>query len=634
MRFGPDDGDAFDAARDELVSRFELSSGGHDAGWVAAQVLNFKWGYLDGDLSRWRLDEVEQILLGLYPAKAMLDPDDLDQVVTGFAGFLRFLGDDGIVAEDHAARLAESVIRLAPRFHAAALDEDNWSMGKRLWSRARSEGVDPSDPVAVQRFINAFNLLPLAERDAVLGPLPAPGVAQFEDASIGPLPPIALPPADELESAARNTVWFERIRRLVDYVGDGRPLTDRGNLKLADAKVLVDLLETGDPFDAQIHGHFFKTRSSADLWGVDLAFRMAVESEMLIRKGTKLLPGPNADLVDDPLSAHYGAWLVLLHRIGPTQYWYRGHRFNWDWYAEELDAALPMVLLGVYRDGDIPMEEVVEEMWAYLHSVFDLDDVPADKLAFHHSLVDGSLRRAFDLLEELGTVRVVDVVEVPTAYGGTDRSGGVVGLTPLGQWAVQRVASRLTPAPVVGALREATATELLAATSDVSEAEATAEIEVWIEHHGDEAAPQLVEALRTADETGRGLGFRALLRIGPGAAEAVNRLADDPRLAPYVTVWRIDALAGSPEDMDCAGDSERFVRLLAAVIELWGPAAALGAWAGPAAGADGLRSMVDQAWRVQLPETEQVLAAIGSGHPDRSIAKAARKAVFKYRTAG
>ncbi|CAN5402062.1 MAG: hypothetical protein ACR2JP_09830 [Acidimicrobiia bacterium] len=103
------------------MARFELSPGGNDAGWVAAQVLDFKWGYLDGDLSKWRLDDIEAILLGLYPAKAMLDPEDVDQVVTGFAGFLRFLGDEAIVAADHAARLTESVIRLAPRFHAARL---------------------------------------------------------------------------------------------------------------------------------------------------------------------------------------------------------------------------------------------------------------------------------------------------------------------------------------------------------------------------------------------------------------------------------------------------------------------------------------------------------------------------------
>jgi hypothetical protein len=86
--------------------------------------------------------------------------------------------------------------------------------------------------------------------------------------------------------------------------------------------------------------------------------------------------------------------------------------------------------------------------------------------------------------------------------------------------------------------------------------------------------------------------------------------------------------------MDCCGDPERFVRLLGAVIELWGPDAALSAWAEPAAGADGLVVMLNQTWRVKRPETEQVLAAIGSGHPDKPIARAARKALFKHRSAG
>ncbi|MEE8406335.1 MAG: hypothetical protein V3S32_04225, partial [Acidimicrobiia bacterium] len=544
MRFGPDDEDAFYAARDDLVSRFERTDDGYDLGWVAAQVLDFKWGYLDGDLSRWEFEDVEEILLGLYPAKVVLDPDDLDQVVTGFAGFLRFLGDKGILAESQAARLTKSVEQLGPRFRAATKDDSNWSMGKRLWALAQSEGVDLEDAGALQRFTEDFNQRPFSERDAVLGPVPAPDDLFRGSTFVTPLPPVVLPSEEELESAAGDTVSFERLRQLVGYVGEGRPLTDRGNLKLADGKALVALLETRDRFDEQIGDRVFKTRSSADLGEVDLAFRMAVESKMLRRKGKKLLPGPNAGWVDEPLSALYGAWLVLLNSIGPTQHWYRGHHYNWDWYAEELDASLPMILVDVYRHGDVQFEEASESIWAHLLNVFELDHEPADKLAFHRRLVDGSLRRAFGILEELGIVVVEDVTEVPTEYGGTERTGGVINLTPLGKWAVQRLASKVTSAPIVGALRESTAVELLAAGSDLPEPEAIAEIDAWVDFRGDDGAPQLVEALRTADETGRGLGFRALLRIGPEAADAVNRLADDPELAPYVTVWRIDTLAG------------------------------------------------------------------------------------------
>ncbi|MFV1962156.1 MAG: hypothetical protein ACC658_10005 [Acidimicrobiia bacterium] len=411
-------------------------------------------------------------------------------------------------------------------------------------------------------------------------------------------------------------------------------MTDKGNLKLADGKALVALLETDDRFDSQIGDRVFKTRSSADLRGVDLAFRMALESKMLRREGKKLLPGPNAAWVDDPLSALYGAWLALLNRIGPTQHWYRGHHYHWDWFAAELDASLPMILVEVYRHGKAQIEEIVGDHWAHLLNVFELDHEPPDKLAFHRRLVEDSLRRAFGILEELGTLVVRGVIEVSTEYGGTDRSEGVVNLTPLGTWAVQRLASKVTSAPIVGALRESSAAELLIAASDLPEAEAIAEINAWVDSRGSDAAQQLVETLRTADETGRGLGFQALLRIGPEAEDAISRLADDPELAPYVTVWRIDTRTGSSHDMDCADDPEKFVRLLGAVIELWGPATALSAWVEPAAGADGLVVMLNQAWRVERPETEQVLAAIGDGHPDKRIARAARKALFKYRSAG
>jgi len=634
MQFSPDDEDAFYAARDELVSRFERTPGGGDLGWVAAQVLDFKWGYLDGDLSQWRMQEIEEILLGLYPAKVMLDVDDLGLVVTGFARFLAFLGDAGIMPEDDAARLAPSVKRMGPQFRSAALDERNWSMGKRLWSVAQSEGVDPTDPGEVQRFIEDFNRRPIADRDTVLGGLPPGHLPALGADLVGPLPPVVLPPTEELESAASQTVWFTRLERLVRYVGEGRPLTERGNLKLADGKALVDLLETNDRFDEEIGGRVFKTQSSAELSGVDLTLQMAVESELLTRRGKKLVRGTNADSINEPLGALYGAWLVLLTTIGPTQHWYRRHRYNWDWYAEELDASLPPVLLDLYRDGGIPIEEVCDDTWAHLEAVFDLDDVPSDKLAFHRQLVESSLRRAFEVFAELGMVRVADVIETATEYGGRELSGGTVELTPLGQWAVQRIASRVTSAPVVGELRSLSAAELLTAASDIPEKEARAEIDAWIDHRGEGAAPELVEALRTADETGRGLGFRALIRIGPDAAPGVNRLAEDPELAPYVTVWRIDTLTGTGDDMDCTGDPERFVRLLGVVVELWGPAAAVSGWAGPAAGADGLQSMLDEAWRVKRPETEQVLAAIGTEHPDKLISKTARKALFKHRTSG
>jgi hypothetical protein len=94
-------------------------------------------------------------------------------------------------------------------------------MGKRLMSVARSEGVNMQDPDAMQRFMEDFNRLTFDERDAILGPPAVPEGLGTVGGEIEPLPPIVLPPLDELEAAAQDTVWWQRVRLLVDFVGDG-----------------------------------------------------------------------------------------------------------------------------------------------------------------------------------------------------------------------------------------------------------------------------------------------------------------------------------------------------------------------------------------------------------------------------
>ncbi len=631
LRFEPDDAEAFHIARDDLVNRFERTSVGRDLGWVASGVLDFKWGYLDGDLAGWTSEDITEILLGLYPAKAMMDPEDLDHIPTGFAAFLRFLGDEGLMSAVEAGASAELVERLRPHFHAAALDETNWSMGKRLMSVARSEDVDMADPDAMQRFMDGFNRRPFDERDAILGPPAIPVGLEAVDGVIEPLPPIVLAPLDELEAAARDTVWWRRVRRLVEFVGAGRPLTDTGKLKLADGEVLVDVLETRDRFNQQIGDRVFKTKSTVELYEVHLTFLIALESRALTIEGKKVLLGRNAESFGDVLESFYGTWLALFQRIGPTQYHYDRNRYGMGWYAEELDQVVPVLLLGVYRHGAMRIDELAANVWTHIRNTFDLDHLPQKTLDEERETIEWALRRALDRLAEFGSVEITGVTETPRRYAGTDRSGGTVALTPLGTWVVQRFASRITSAPIVGALREADAPELLAGVSDLPDVEATAEIDAWVDHHGSGAAPLLVEAFSTADETGRGLAYGALLRIGPQAADAVEALADDPELDHYATIWRVDTLTGTASDMDCGGDPSCFVRLLGAVIELRGPEAAVSAWAGPAAGSVGLPEMLERAWRVDRPETEVVLAAIGAAHPDKATAKAARRALFKHR---
>lgn len=630
--FGPDDHEAFERARDRLIEDF-VASGGGGFGGVAEQVLDFKWGYLDGDLLSWSPADLDEVLFGLYPAKVLLDAEAIAEVPPGFASFLRFLAGRRPEHSPPFEVLAEHVELSASRFISAMNDEDNWSFGKRMWSTALAEGVDLSDEDAIGRWMEDFNSRTLGERDQILGRLPVPGDGLLR-AVFGSMPPVVLAPEDELRAMAADTVLVRRLTALVRYVGDGRTTTDRGNLKLADGKELVAVLGTDDRFDEQIGDRVFKTKSSEGLSDVDWTYRIALETLMLETEGTKLRPGANAEWAAAPLDAAYGALLVMLKRVGPVQHRYRSDHYGWGWYAEEVDAQLTPLLLELYRDREPrEVDELAETMWNVLQDEYDLSDVPADKLAHHRHLVENATRHALDRLAELGIVEIADEILTPTKYGGVERSGGTVQLAPLGLWAMQRMASKLTDAPIVGALRELPAAELLRAAGDLADDVARGEIDAWVDHHGDAAADELCAALPGADETGRGLGFRALLRIGTPAAAAVETLGEHPDLADFVTVFRVDTLAASLDEMNRAGDPEGWVRLLHTVLELWGPDAAAAAWAVPAAGDPGIEAMLNAAWRVPGFATGEVLAAVGGHHPDKRIAKAARKALFKHRSA-
>ncbi len=49
--------------------------------------------------------------------------------------------------------------------------------------------------------------------------------------------------------------------------------------------------------------------------------------------------------IESPLDLVYGAVLVMLQRVGPTQHRYRKDHYGFGWYAEELDRQLSPLLL-------------------------------------------------------------------------------------------------------------------------------------------------------------------------------------------------------------------------------------------------------------------------------------------------
>ncbi len=623
-RFGLDDEEAFEAAARRLRDAFAATTEGADLGWVAEQVLEFKWSYLDGDLGRWSPDDVVEILLELYPRKVVLEGGDERQVIRGFAALLRYLGETDVLDDAASANgLARGVEDLAGVFVDAMADETRWGTGKRLVGAMANDGVDVTDQAATGEWIQRFNRRSFAERDMTLGPSLT---GQLGGMLLGAMPAVRRAPRETLAAAAADTVWWRRVSQLVEYVGAGRPLTDRGNLRIADGKALVSLLDTADRFDPEVAGKVFKTRSTAALSEVDLTYRLAVEAGLLSVDGRRVGPGRNAEqFLGDRLDGWYALFLCLLQRVGPVQHRWTGDNYGWGWYAEDLDAQLPMLLTDLYRaQAPAALDEMAGGAWERLLDTYDLDDVPADKLDFHRGLVARAVRYAMVRLFELGVVELTEDAQQDPG----DVLRGEVRLGELGRYATQRLISRSAEAPILGALAECDATDLLKRAADLPESLARDEIDGWIADHRPDGLRELVAAMVSADDTGRGLAFRALLRIGPDAADAVNRLADDEQLRHYYTLWRVDTLIAKPDET-AASSPEEFIRLLHAVLDIWG-ANALSAWVAPTAGPDGVDAMLDQCWRVRCTETGPVLAAIGSHHADKAVAKAARKSLFRY----
>jgi len=163
----------YEAARRRLRAAFahwaELN--GTDLGPDSfEELIHYKWGYLDAHLTRWTRADLDSVLLELFPAKMIVDDDDLDDVLPETHAFIDFLSDTGLLdpASEDPSLLHAHLNQLDAPFRRRMADRSRYSPGKRFWLAAAAAGVQPDDEQGVAAFIEQFNTRPLAERDAVL----------------------------------------------------------------------------------------------------------------------------------------------------------------------------------------------------------------------------------------------------------------------------------------------------------------------------------------------------------------------------------------------------------------------------------------------------------------------------------
>ncbi|MFJ8797573.1 hypothetical protein [Streptomyces sp. NPDC102487] len=320
---------------------------------------------------------------------------------------------------------------------------------------------------------------------------------------------------------------------------------------------------------------------------------------------------------------------------------------DWDPEAEAefLDGVLGnLYLLTVGEDtaGEVPVP-----LPALAASMIVPDDMgePTDDVLEQVSDAMMRLDDQFRLLEPIGLVAfqpvdealMADADEEPAApVDDTDIARyGVVRLTPLGLYGLRaRLAEAGFDAPAVGDLADKGADTLLDGTSGFPPAAAQAEIEQWLARRAVlPAAEELLSAARGGDA---GAPLRrlhcqqALALVGTEAEPALRSVLDDPELGGLARVWLSENGA-----TDVPPPSEDLV--------FWLTIDTVAAQLAAEGNSDELQALVeglaqqhsgffDTAWRVGHPATPDVLDAMGRLHPDKKIAKEARKAAFKARS--
>ncbi|SDK87514.1 hypothetical protein [Streptomyces indicus] len=317
--------------------------------------------------------------------------------------------------------------------------------------------------------------------------------------------------------------------------------------------------------------------------------------------------------------------------------------------AEFLEGVLGnLYLLTVSEDG--PGDEPVP-LPALAASMIVPDDMgePTDDILEQVSDAMMRLDDQFRLLEPIGLVEfrpvdeelmaeAGDEVAVPELPEDEDISRyGMVRLTPLGLYGVRaRMVEAGVDAPAVGDLADKGADVLLDATAGFPQAAAQAETELWLAGREPVAAArELLAAARGSDESGPLRRLRcqqALSLAGPAAEPALREVLGDPELGGLARVWLVEHGFADVPAPDEAMIFWLTVDTLAAQLAAEGNSEELQGLV------EGLASQhagfFDTAWRVDHPATAEVLEAMGRLHPDKKVAKEARKAAFKARSRG
>ncbi|MFH9016189.1 hypothetical protein ACH4C6_33010 [Streptomyces sp. NPDC017943] len=463
-----------------------------------------------------------------------------------------------------------------------------------------------------------------------------------------PLPPVRLHTEAELARDALSTPLLSRAARLARWAGPDTRVDAGGGLVDEQLPAAVETLGlSGDDAAAD----------ASEAWRVAVdagLVEVLDEEEGTVRAGEEL-----ALLTGGSPQDVLAVWLAALETVladasvpdldglldedGEVDL----SALEWDPEAEAefLDGVLGNLYLltaGEDTPGGAPVP--LPALAASVIVPSDMDEPTNDVL---EQVSDAMMRLddQFRMLEPVGFVEyqpvdealMADADEEPAApVDDTDVSRyGMVRLTPLGLYGMRaRLLEAGFDAPAVGGLTDKGADALLDGTAGYPPGAAQAETGQWLRQREPLAAARELLAAARGSDAGAPLRRlrcqQALSLVGASAEPALREVLDDAELGGLARVWLTEQGAA-----DVPTPSEAMVYWLtidtvAAQLAAEGNSEELRALVqGLAQQHSGFFAAV---WRVDHPATADVLEAMGRLHPDKKVAKEARKAAFKARS--
>jgi hypothetical protein len=421
------------------------------------------------------------------------------------------------------------------------------------------------------------------------------------------LPGVRLPAGAELAHVARSAQMLTRLEALVRWVGQrGRLVTATDDLSLMDA--------TQAATSVRVPYHYFPY-----LWEYALASGWIELCQPTDGRPTVAKAGPTAwRWADGDDTGALHVWAVTFAAVLATTF-------------EVAAAARPQAV----RDLRFQGSGVVTAMMLFLGrrtglTVAEVGDLIKDEVIGRRPR--SRARKAWDgwvaehghpahwLLSELADLRAVTAPD-----GGHE----ALGLTPIAQWAL-RVQLRMDgieiPLLRAVATTEMSAASMVALSEAVTEAQFDLEFAEWLAIRGrDRGTRDLLVFAAFSDSQSRLAAVNLVRRIGSSARDAWRDAMERPELRGYARM----ALSRSTDDLHKHPDDFTWVAtdMLAMACGQENPdpeqIAALFGDAVPAGAETWILGLMSQSAH---PDVARVLTMLGEYHPERRVARAARKA--------